>query len=106
MNATEFLKQKGIFDRVVNTEDLTEYWKSISQLMEEYAQDRAKDVQTSTSTENVADFKAILPSERDMLNKISDAKPFQKNETPEFIEGYSLGYHHCYNWIKRITSLF
>ncbi len=94
MNATEFLKQKGIFDRVVNTEDLTEYWKSISQLMEEYAKYKGT---------KVAD---ILPSEANMLNKISDAKPHQKNETPEFIEGYSLGYHHCYNWIKRITSLF
>ena len=50
--------------------------------------------------------KPMIPSEMDMENKISDAKPFQKNETEDFIEGYSLGYHHCYDWINRIISLF
>ena len=37
MEAKDYLKKIGITDRVLNREDLPEYWKSISQLMEEYA---------------------------------------------------------------------
>jgi hypothetical protein len=37
MQAKDYLKKIGITDRVLNREDLPEYWKSISQLMEEYA---------------------------------------------------------------------
>lgn len=49
---------------------------------------------------------ALLPKKSDMNNKISDAKKHQTKEHPEFIKGYELGYHHCYNWISRILSLF
>ncbi len=37
MKAKDYLKKIGITDRVLNREDQPEYWKSISQLMEEYA---------------------------------------------------------------------
>jgi hypothetical protein len=37
MEAKDYLKKIGITDRVLNREDLPEYWKSISQLMEEFA---------------------------------------------------------------------
>lgn len=35
--AEEYLKKIGIEDRVLNREDLPEYWKSISQILYEYA---------------------------------------------------------------------
>jgi hypothetical protein len=38
MTAEEFLKRKGIEDRVINREDLTEFWLMISQLMQQYHQ--------------------------------------------------------------------
>lgn len=37
MKAKEYLKTIGIQDVVLNKEDLPEYWKSISSLMEDYA---------------------------------------------------------------------
>jgi uncharacterized OB-fold protein len=37
MEAKKYLEKIGITDRVLNREDLPQYWKSISQLMEEYA---------------------------------------------------------------------
>ena len=40
MDAKEYLRKNGIQDRVINREDLSEYWKSISQLMEEYYQSK------------------------------------------------------------------
>lgn len=40
MEAKEYLKKIRIEDRVVNREDLSEYWKSISQLMEDYHQSK------------------------------------------------------------------
>ena len=36
MDAKEFLKQLGINNRVINSDDLSEYWKTTSELMEEY----------------------------------------------------------------------
>jgi hypothetical protein len=35
--AREYLKKVGIKDRIINDFDLPEYWKTISGLMEEYA---------------------------------------------------------------------
>jgi hypothetical protein len=37
MEAKDYLKKIGITERVLNSEDLPEYWKSLSQLMEDYA---------------------------------------------------------------------
>lgn len=36
MNAKEFLKKQNITDVIINKSDLPEYWKSISDLIEEY----------------------------------------------------------------------
>jgi len=35
--AREYLKKVGITDRIINDFDLPEYWKTISGLMEDYA---------------------------------------------------------------------
>jgi hypothetical protein len=37
MEAKKYLEKIGISDQILNREDLQEYWKSISQLMEEFA---------------------------------------------------------------------
>ena len=39
MNAKEFLKNKNIDDRVLNREDLPEFWVSLSQLLDQYKGD-------------------------------------------------------------------
>lgn len=41
-NAKEYLKRTGIDNRVINREDLPEYWKRPSDLMEEYHQEQVK----------------------------------------------------------------
>ena len=48
----------------------------------------------------------MLPRESDMENKIKDARQHQEEDHIEFINGYELGYRHCYSWMVRILSLF
>lgn len=48
----------------------------------------------------------ILPKVSDMENKLADARVHQKNEPDGFVEGYRLGYTHCYNWIGRLVKMF
>lgn len=45
MEAKEYLKKAGIEDRVVNREDLPEYYKTISKLMEEYHEAKMEELQ-------------------------------------------------------------
>lgn len=45
MEAKQYLRKVGIEDRVLNREDLSEYWITISKLMEEYHEARMKELQ-------------------------------------------------------------
>jgi len=53
MEAKDYLKKIGITERVLNSEDLPEYWKSLSQLMEDYAALRKPLVSGSLPSDDV-----------------------------------------------------
>ena len=56
MDAKEFLKQLGINNRVINSDDLSEYWKTPSELMEEYLHKQVNNVVLDDRCNNCNNF--------------------------------------------------
>jgi len=73
--AIEFIKKYGIENNVLNREDLPEYWKRPSDLMEEYASQFTPKKESKTIEERKTEFKdEVLNRSTDRVGLIYDWK--------------------------------
>lgn len=77
MEAIEFLKQKNLKDRILNNEDLPEYWVSISEIMGQYSQYRCEQIYKNT----IRKLQSDLLDAKNYINDLqSDIQYINKNK--------------------------
>lgn len=78
MEAKEYLKKQGITDRITNSEDLPEYWKTISRLMEDFAEPIQEELSISNTQRE--GYKEQLEEQRKLVLDLQEKNRELKSE--------------------------